>query len=608
MHLPRQTLILASIYATGTLADYLGPTYPAPVDLSSKNSLIPAAWSNFTSTLDSYLKNHVKNTKTAPLTGIENTTFSAGLFSIHDPDVEKLQYHWTSPEIRAAKNGTNKVNGDSIYRVASTSKLFTVYAGLLSLTEEEWNRPLTQINPGLAKMTKEKKDPTRHVEWDQITPWALAAQISGIPREGWPAADALYNYTAYALGGLPTEDIVKTWGVPPVYIFKLGKCWNISTVCGAQDVLEAVRSQPPVFLPWSTPMYANDNFVMLGIMMSNITGRSIPEIYQKALFNPLNLTSTFSLPPTSHANLARSVIAGPPASSFLIDIPFAISSGGVFSTTNDLAKLGTSILNNTLLPANVTRKWMKPITHTASLTYSMGAPWEIVRYVHPETGKVTDIYTKLGDSGAYSANLVLIPDYGAGISILSAATAKSRGATTRTVLDYIVNSILPALEAQAAAEATRNYAGTYESTNPHLNSSVTIAFNKSSVATSKSGLSITRWISNGTDVLNSPNFGGGKPKLLPSIPKQTPDGEKGQVAFQASLLPQTSTYFAPEAARLKVVGPFTGQYAVNADWLLADAAHYGGIGVNLFIFDVDGKGKATAVSPAVTRARLEKKK
>lgn len=50
---------------------------------------------------------------------------------------------------------------------------------------------------------------------------------------------------------------------------------------------------------------------------------------------------------------------------------------------------------------------------------SIGAPWEIVRYVNPETGKVTDIYTKLGDSGAYGGQVAIIPDYGCGWTFLN---------------------------------------------------------------------------------------------------------------------------------------------------------------------------------------------
>ena len=140
MYLP--PLFLLPICITSTLADFLGPTYQAPIDLTSDKSLIPASWKNFTSIFDAYLKGD-KSIASESFSGVEKVTFSVGLFSIHDPAAAKLQYHYTSPEIANGTQGTTKVNGDSNYRIASVSKLFTVFAGLLELTNEDWNRPLT---------------------------------------------------------------------------------------------------------------------------------------------------------------------------------------------------------------------------------------------------------------------------------------------------------------------------------------------------------------------------------------------------------------------------------------------------------------------------------
>lgn len=73
-------------------------------------------------------------------------------------------------------------------------------------------------------------------------------------------------------------------------------------------------------------------------------------------------------------------------------------------------------------------------------------------YIHPSTGKVTDLYTKLGDSGFDGGRLVLIPDYDAGFSLLEASSNETlRGGVGNLVLDYVTKAILPALEAQVAA-------------------------------------------------------------------------------------------------------------------------------------------------------------
>ncbi|KAL9131308.1 MAG: hypothetical protein Q9217_000743 [Psora testacea] len=589
------------------LADFLGPTYPAPIDLTSDKSLIPASWENLTSTFDAYLKEN-QTTASKSLSGVENVTFSLGLFSIHDPAAAELQYHYTSPEIANAPNGINKVDGNSIYRIASVSKLFTVFAGMLELTNEDWNRPLTDIISGLAKYGREtageEEDPLYTVQWDKVTPRALAAELAGVPRDGWPALDLLFTYeSGAAADDRSAKDPVTIYGFPPTNLSELGPCWNITNpLCTADEFIESVRSQPPSFLPWTSPGYANGGFMLLGLAISNITGKSMDFIYRESIFEPLGMTSSYSTVPTGEAELARSVIAGDPAH-FALEGGFTIPSGGLLSTINDLAKFGVGVLNSTLLPADLTRKWMKPITHTASLSYSVGAPWEIIRYTHPSTGKVTDLYTKLGDSGFYSGIIVFIPDYNAGFSLLDANTNSTlRSAVTNLVLDKVTEAILSALEAQAAAEAAGKFVGTYFSTDLNVNSSLTISFNQSTVEGTSSGLSISSWISNGTDVLASELFAGVKPRLLPTIPNQSHEACK--VAFQTSKNPQTSSY---AVAGDSGVGPFTGQYATNLDWLTVDSGHYAGFGVNLFVFDVDGKGNATAVSPAVTRAKLERR-
>lgn len=164
--------------------------------------------------------------------------------------------------------------------------------------------------------------------------------------------------------------------------------------------------------------------MLLGVAISNITGMSASSMYRDAVFGPLNMTSSNDKHAAHKETLSRSVVAGPPKENFALDTGFATPSGGLLSTISDLQKLGVGILNHTLLSAEATRKWMKPTSHTASLSYSIGAPWEIHRYVNPKTGKVTDMYTKLDDSGYYGGVVVLMPEYDAGFTMLNAGIDK----------------------------------------------------------------------------------------------------------------------------------------------------------------------------------------
>lgn len=88
MHLIQYALLLSSLRAHGVLADYLMGSHPPPFDISSNNSLVAAAWQNVSSLLDSFTTGA---NSTVAAQGIENVTFSAGMFSLHDPAAINLR-------------------------------------------------------------------------------------------------------------------------------------------------------------------------------------------------------------------------------------------------------------------------------------------------------------------------------------------------------------------------------------------------------------------------------------------------------------------------------------------------------------------------------------
>lgn len=569
-----KTLIWTFLLAS-TLGDILGPVYPAPLDLSSSNSTLPIAWKSVTSALDGLLNGSTNGQLAAAFSGINNVTFSIGAFSLKDPAaLDALQYHYTSAEVIAG-NGTKSVDANSIYMVASITKVFTAFAGLLNLDYEQWNTPLLNCIPGLSEYLGTVQDPVIRTQWQDITPWDLVNQISGVAEQP-PQLDF---YVSALLAGLNWTDL----GLPPPTEFESQSPCLLDPNCTAGQYAASVGWYHPNLSPWSSPLYSNNGFVLLGFAIANLTGKPVSEVFQESIFRPLSLSSTSSGPPANKSDLARSAYVRD--SVFLAYSDIYASSGGIYSTIRDLAAFGNGILNSTLLPAKQTRKWLKPSSHTANLNYSVGAPWEIIRYTSPLTGKVTDLYTKSGQSGDTDSHFILIPDYDAGFVYLSVASnATIRGNLVGSVLDLVTASVLPALEAQAAAEAVANFVGTYRTTT--LNSSVTVTFNQSTAENVGPALSVSRWISNSTDMLELIE---GVPRIILSIPDQ---GD-GKVAFQT--LRRGST----------AAGPFTGTLVTNGDWFLLDATRYAGYGL-VFEFDVDGEGRATALTPLATKAKLER--
>ncbi|KAI4199037.1 MAG: hypothetical protein LQ350_004859 [Teloschistes chrysophthalmus] len=608
MRTPCRPLFLASLLTTGVLSDFLGPSYPAPRNLTN-DSLISTAWKNVTSTLEGYLNDPSHNL--TGYAGLKNLTFSAGLFSIQDPlAAETLQFHHTSAEVANSTFAATKVDGNSIYRVASITKLITILAGMIQLDDADWDRPITDFVPSLAQYAQTqsgKDDPVNTIQWEQVTLAALGAQIAGTPRDVSPfdGGDLFLTYPdPVADLGLPPLNMSDPLAYPPCITSTNGSCTGNEYAKGAQ-------SRPPVFLPWTSPVYTDFGFMLLGLAIANITQKTIHEVYQESILHPLNMTLTASLPPPDNSTLKQYVVPGDYSNGLLnlnlqSGFELTIPSGGFFSTTNDLAKLGTALLNSTLLPSSQTRKWMKQISHTANLQYAVGRPWEIYRYIHPSSGQITDIYTKSGASGAYGGYIILIPDYDTGFSILGTTSQPQGIEFTALLTDIIIETMMPAFLAQAEEEAGRNYAGIYTSSSKDLNTTLVLSLNRTS-PDAKAGLVITEFISNGTDVLASGILGDGPLRLLPTISGPSPIAvthtnstnscpEKQEIAFRTSpYRPQN-----PEG------GLFSGLLSIAADWIFTDQGTYGGVGLGLFVFEIGEEGVTEGVRVEGWRVRLEK--
>lgn len=260
------------------------------------------------------------------------------------------------------------------------------------------------------------------------------------------------------------------------------------------------------------------------------------------------------------------------------------SAGGIYSSTRDMATLGQAILSSSLFPKSITRRWMKPATHTSSLSYSVGAPWEIISFGDE---RPIDIYTKSGDVGAYSSILALSPDHDVGFTVLAAGS--DGHAKVALASDLISAILLPALEAVAKNQATARFAGDYAATDG-TNSSIAITTDDGP------GLLVTSWVNNGIDMFQSlMTLGHIKDRSLFSI-RLYPTGleSPGRISFRALMPPTLST-----AGN----GPFTSSCIT---WVAVDAQIYGNVGVDEFMFHLDPSGDVESISPRVLRTTLAK--
>lgn len=159
----------------------LGPSFEPPTHLSTQ-ALIQEAASNIQKSL-----NRAIRTGKSRYGNFNSSTTSFSLTAVSQQEsVPIIDFHHTSGFLNVSAGSTSKVTADTVYRIGSVSKLFTVYALLLNNGISYWNRPVTDFVPELHQAVQHplhKSSVIDSVQWDQVTVGALASQLSGMGRD-----------------------------------------------------------------------------------------------------------------------------------------------------------------------------------------------------------------------------------------------------------------------------------------------------------------------------------------------------------------------------------------------------------------------------------------
>lgn len=451
------------VQAASPFCPPLGPVLPAPQSISN-HELTKSTGTLLTDNLNRFVRS------------LNSTFISISLTSIHE-DTPLFEYHRSAPAYNTT--GTSKVDADSIYRIASITKLVTVFSLLLSGKEVAWTDPITKYVPELAAAAGGRgnsSDEGIPVQWDEITIEALASQVGGIGR-------------SYGFGDLaPLPAPWRSIGLPYLEDSELPQCGNATSQspCSKEEILTGFAKRNPVYAPFTTPVYSNMAYALLGLVIEAVTGQSYEDAVRSLIFDPLGMDRTsVTLPSQSNQGV---IPLGESEWEFSLGV--LAPTGELYSSTRDLTRLGTAILNNTLLSPAATRRWMKPKAHSASFNSSVGAPWEIFRSDKvTQDGRIIDFYTKNGLLGLYSSHLVLVPDYDLVLTVMTAGP----GPLSSAYANRVTSAFLPVVETIGKEEARAIYAGNYKSGN----SSLTLAVDDGP------GLKVTSWFNNGVNVLRA---------------------------------------------------------------------------------------------------------
>ena len=174
--------LILTLAATALAGLFDGPAFPAPSAFAFSRKFQEATIA-FDAAVDRTLRNGVKGPSYLNGSPLNKTSFSIAMFSSSDPEL-LYERQYTDPTTERSSSGAKVVTGDSIFRVGSISKLFTVY--LLLTLDGNLSRLSDKVIdyiPELAAPPNANDEVPAAPDWTHITVGDLATHLAGIARD-----------------------------------------------------------------------------------------------------------------------------------------------------------------------------------------------------------------------------------------------------------------------------------------------------------------------------------------------------------------------------------------------------------------------------------------
>ncbi|KAF9535645.1 beta-lactamase/transpeptidase-like protein [Crepidotus variabilis] len=346
-------------------------------------------------------------------------------------------------------------DANSIYRIASISKMFTVLETLI-LRERgslNWDDPIEKYLPdfappsyGWSSYLSGTADP-KTASRERITLRQAATHLSGIGRD-YPPRN-LKEWPVLELPSMSEEE---------------DREWLSNRT--RSHMMKAISQYPLINKPWMYPIYSNTGIDMLGLsnVAANKLASSHPDkepqthkdLLKRDIFDPLGLTGSFYRVPDDQ--IIRDRIAIPKNASHWADLIMGDAddpAGGQFSSLADLAKVMQTFLSPVarggVIPAHVVSEWLRPVHVWGATKQQVGAPWEI------DEVENVQYFSKGGNLPGYHTEFSLFPEYSYGIIVLM----NGQFANTLEIVEAAAKHFQPAIAKLYTSDLERRYVGTW---------------------------------------------------------------------------------------------------------------------------------------------------
>lgn len=156
----------------------LGPAFEKPTRIADETAFATIAESINRMLQDMFLQGR---TPYGNLRG-NDTALSVNMVSL-DCAAPLFDYHFTPSTLNISAGSTSTVTADSMYRIGSISKLFTIYTLLVNGGRKIWDAPVTELLPELKQSDHKHASAIDRVQWNTVTVGGIASQLGGIGRD-----------------------------------------------------------------------------------------------------------------------------------------------------------------------------------------------------------------------------------------------------------------------------------------------------------------------------------------------------------------------------------------------------------------------------------------
>lgn len=192
------------------------------------------------------------------------------------------------------------------------------------------------------------------------------------------------------------------------------------------NLLQRLSTQTLQAAPGAYSVYSNDSFTLAELVIERVSGMSYTEFIHQYLISPLGL-SNVKTPRDSfdQAQLAKAYLASTETRALPAETVAIIGTGGIYASAGDLARFGGAFCNDSLLTQssrnamanNESLRGMWPEgSEGDALAYGLG--WDSVN-MFPFNQSGIQALVKGGDTLAYHAGLVVLPEYNMAAAVLS---------------------------------------------------------------------------------------------------------------------------------------------------------------------------------------------